>query len=128
MFHKANLHTEVSLFQKIQGFSWGLLFLIVALACVGFTALYSAAGGDMDPWASRQFTRFIVGIIALFIVALIPVKLWYRLAYPIYILGFVIKQNRTVKDIWGFVVKQNRTVNDILGCVIKQNRIFRDLY
>jgi rod shape determining protein RodA len=90
MFHKASLHTEPSLFQKIQGFSWGLLFLIVALACVGFTALYSAAGGDMDPWASKQLTRFIVGMIALFLVALIPIKFWYRLAYPIYISGFIL--------------------------------------
>ena len=90
MFQDMRLNTDQNLFQKIWSMSWGLLFLITLMACVGFAALYSAAGGDFDPWASRQISRFAVGMIALLIVAFMNIKWWFRLSYPIYILGFVL--------------------------------------
>lgn len=90
MFETVRLQTDQSLLQKIQHLSWGLIILITILACIGFTALYSAAGGNMDPWASRQITRFIIGLVGMFIVALIDIKWWHRLAYPIYIIGFIL--------------------------------------
>lgn len=61
------------------------LLSIIALACVGFAALYSAAGGHWDPWARQQAIRFSVGFIGLLAVATMDLKWIYRIAYPFWI-------------------------------------------
>ncbi len=90
VFDKVKLHTDQTIFQKLQHLGWGLVFLITIFACIGFTALYSAAGGNLDPWASKQILRFFVGLSGMILIALIDIKLWYRAAYPIYIIGFIL--------------------------------------
>jgi rod shape determining protein RodA len=90
MFETHRLNNEPSIIQKLQHMGWGLIFLIVVLACIGFSALYSAAGGNLDPWASRQMMRFAVGVVGILIIALIDIKWWFRLSLPIYILGFIL--------------------------------------
>lgn len=84
------LHDGYSFLQRVLQINWGLVALLTAIACVGFASLYSAANGSFDPWASRQIMRFGVGLGALVFVALIDIRWWYRLAYPIYILGFIL--------------------------------------
>ncbi len=75
---------EGSILQKLRYINWGLIVLIVTFASVGFLALYSAAGGSFEPWASKQMTRFAVFMAGLIIIALIDLRLWYRAAYPLY--------------------------------------------
>jgi rod shape determining protein RodA len=89
MYNNLKLDNELSLFQKFQHMGWGLVLLITIMAGVGFVALYSAAGGNMDPWASKQLVRFIAGLVGLVIIAMIDVKWWFKLSYPIYVVGFV---------------------------------------
>lgn len=84
------LHSDLTLLQKFAHINWGLVCLLTALACVGFTALYSAADGNLSPWASRQMVRFGVGLCGLIFVALVDIKWWQRLAYHCYALGFVL--------------------------------------
>ena len=76
---------ELSLFEKITLISWPFLILITIVACIGFMSLYSAAGGSMDPWAKKQAIRFAMGFGGLIIVALIDIRTWMKLAYPIYL-------------------------------------------
>lgn len=85
----SKLNTEQTYFQKIQNLGWMLILLIILLACVGFVSLYSAAGGHLEPWASKQIVRFGVGLVGLLIVALVNVRWWFHLSYPIYAVGFV---------------------------------------
>lgn len=82
------IQSDLTMAQKLQSLNWGLLILITALACVGFAALYSAAGGNFDPWASKQMVRFGVGFVGMIIVALIDIRFWYRLSWVIYFIGF----------------------------------------
>ncbi len=82
-----NLHTEQSLLQRIKALNWGLVFLIVLVACVGFASLYSAAGASLSPWAIRQMTRFVVGIAGMFVIALIDIRWWFKLVWPAYFAG-----------------------------------------
>ena len=82
--HNISLNTDQPLRRKLRHLNRGLILLIIAVACVGFTALYSAAGGHLDPWASRQMVRGFIGLGGMIIVALIDVRFWYRMAYPIY--------------------------------------------
>ena len=90
MSNSLRLNTDLTLLQKFANLGWGLVILICLLAGVGFTALYSAAGGNMDPWASKQMMRFVVGLIGFFIIAMVDIRIWYRLTYPIFILGFIL--------------------------------------
>ncbi|MGZ9109022.1 MAG: rod shape-determining protein RodA [Micavibrio sp.] len=89
MAYSFDVQSNMSLGQKFQQVSWGLVFLITAVACVGFTALYSAAGGSFEPWASKQMMRFCVGLVGMFIIAMIDVRHWHRFAYAIYGVGLI---------------------------------------
>jgi len=75
---------EGSLLQRLKYINWGLVFLLTMLASVGFTALYSAAGGSFEPWAATQMVRYIVFVGGMIVLALIDIRWWYRLAYPAY--------------------------------------------
>ncbi|MEM6423509.1 MAG: FtsW/RodA/SpoVE family cell cycle protein, partial [Pseudomonadota bacterium] len=65
-----------ALLGKLLGLDWGLTLVLAAIASVGFLMLYSVAGGDMDPWASRQMTRFTAGLGLMAIIALIDIRFW----------------------------------------------------
>jgi rod shape determining protein RodA len=74
----------MTLGRRFWQINWFLIFLITALACVGFAMLYSAADGNYDPWASRQATRFVVGLGVMLMIALTDIRLWLRHAYLFY--------------------------------------------
>lgn len=78
------LRGEGHILHKIKYLDWGLILLIVMLASTGFTALYSAAGGNFDPWASRQISRFSVFILGMIVIAMVDIRFWYRVSYPLY--------------------------------------------
>lgn len=90
MAESFKLHSEESVLHKLIDVNWVFVLLVTMMAGVGAVALYSAAGGNLDPWASRQITRFFMGLAALLIIAVIDIRFWYRMAYPIYIIGFVL--------------------------------------
>lgn len=75
---------QLTLGQKIWNINWILVLLISATAAIGFGMLYSVAGGSMDPWVKRQMTRFGMGLVLMFLVALVDVRFWMRYAYVIY--------------------------------------------
>jgi rod shape determining protein RodA len=81
---------RMSLGEKLRQITWGLALTIAAIAAVGFTMLYSAAGGDWDPWASRQAARFALGFAIMIAVATVDVRIWMRAAYPFYALSLAL--------------------------------------
>jgi rod shape determining protein RodA len=74
----------MTMFQRLWSMSWFLLFLICLLTAVGTGMLYSVADGSFEPWASRHLIRFGVGMVFLFAVALVDIRVWLRLAYVFY--------------------------------------------
>lgn len=84
------IQTNPSLLERVLNINWGLVLLILCISSIGFIALYSAAGGDFSPWASRQIARFAVGFVAMFVIALIDIRWWYKLAWPAYWGGFLL--------------------------------------
>jgi rod shape determining protein RodA len=81
---------EMSITQKLWQINWGLVLLVSALACIGFAMLYSAAGGNFEPWAMRQIIRFGFGLVAMIAVAVIDIRQWMRWAYVFYALGILL--------------------------------------
>ncbi len=62
--------------RKFLHLSWPLVLLVSAVSALGFLMLYSVAGGSWDPWASAQASRFALGLVAMFLVALVPIQVW----------------------------------------------------
>ena len=75
---------ELTIRQKLWQIQWFFVFMLVVAAAVGFAMLYSAGGGDIDPWAKRHAIRFGAGIMLMVGVALVDTRLWLRYAYIIY--------------------------------------------
>ena len=84
------IHSDKDLIGKLSHMNWGFLALIIVVALVGFTALYSAAGGNFSPWGMKQMIRFGVGLVILMGVALTDTRWWYRLSWPLYIIGLLL--------------------------------------
>lgn len=81
---------DLTLGRKLLAINWLLVLLIAGVAGVGFAMLYSAAGGDMDPWAERQMLRFGVGLVVMIVVATIDIRIWLRYAYVLYFIALVL--------------------------------------
>src|SRR6266702_5942107 len=81
---------ELALADKVRAIQWGLVLLIAAIAGIGFAMLYSAANGNLHPWASRQMTRFAIALVPMIAAGLIDVRYWFRLAYWIYGVSLVL--------------------------------------
>jgi len=75
---------ELRLRGKLRTLNWSMVVLITLISCIGFALLYSVAGGSFDPWADRQIMRFGIGMLVLLAVALVDIRWWFQLAYPIY--------------------------------------------
>lgn len=81
---------QFKLAEKLILINWPFLLLIAAIVCFGIAALYSVAGGTLEPWASRQVVRFCLGLAVLFAVALSDLRWWLRAAYPLYAIALVL--------------------------------------
>ena len=94
------LNNDLSLWQKITALNWGLIALIAVIATIGAACLYSAAGANFSPWASKHIMRFAVSAVLMFGIALINIKWWFRLSWVAYGLGIILL---LVVDILGHV-------------------------
>jgi len=81
---------KLNLGKKLLLLNWPFLLLITAIALVGAAALYSVAGGALDPWASRHVVRFCFGLALLFAVAFSDIRWWLRGAYPLYLVALLL--------------------------------------
>lgn len=72
------------LLRKMRRINWALVLLLCALAGVGYVALYSAAGGAPEPYASRHILRFGVGLAMVLGIGLIDIRWVARLSWPVY--------------------------------------------
>lgn len=81
---------KLTIREKIANISVPLVLLLCLIAATGGVMLYSAADGSMDPWASRHMTRFAAGMSVMLLVAIIDIRIWMRLAYPIYFIALVL--------------------------------------
>jgi rod shape determining protein RodA len=75
---------------KLGQINWWVFGAIGALGCFGLAILYSAAGGDIEPWALRQGARFAMLLLVMLFLAMIDLKTWLRVAYPMYIIVIVL--------------------------------------
>lgn len=82
--------TTPGLLEKFLSIRWLFVLTICLVVGIGIGMLYSAAGGNMEPWAIRQLARFIVGLGLMLLVAVSDIRLWLRWAYLIYVFTLVL--------------------------------------
>lgn len=80
-------HKRKSIRQKFVDVNWFIVFIIICVASFGFAMLYSVAGGSIDPWAKNQIIRFLIGLVAMLVIAIVDIRVWMFLAYPFYALA-----------------------------------------
>jgi rod shape determining protein RodA len=81
---RTGFYNNPSLWRRATDLHWMLLLVICAIAAVGVAMLYSVARGNFDSFAAAQLSRFGLGLCVLLGVALVHIRVWYRLSYPFY--------------------------------------------
>ena len=75
---------ELTLREKLIRLNWEMFVIILLVASIGFAMLYSAANGNLSPWASKQMFLFSLGMLLMVLVAIIDIRFWLKLSYLIY--------------------------------------------
>ena len=77
------------LLTKFLKINWVIVLCVVFLGLVGVAALYSAAGGNWNPWAKSHLTRLIIGVVLMFIITFIHPKFFYKVTLISFLLGLL---------------------------------------
>lgn len=75
---------------KLSQIDWRLVGLLCVIAAVGAVMLYSVGGASWTPWAGNHLIRFAVFLVMALVLALVDIRVWYTLAYPIYGLALLL--------------------------------------
>ena len=93
MNYRKNKFDEESLFNvlllKLLKINWLIVFCVILLCLIGVASLYSAAGGEWNPWAKSHFFRSVLGIFLMLFIALLPPKLFYKLSVIFFLFGLL---------------------------------------
>jgi rod shape determining protein RodA len=84
------LETSFGIGPKVWQVNWLYVLLLCGLASVGYAALYSAAGGAPEPYASRHVLRFATGLVLMIGIAMVDIRFIARLAWPSYFVSLVL--------------------------------------
>src|SRR3977135_3763902 len=79
-----------ALMGKVLQVNWLYVLLLCCLAGVGYIALYSAAGGAPEPYATRHAMRFATGAVIMLAIGLIDIRFIAKLAWPAWIGGVIL--------------------------------------
>ncbi len=81
---------EKQIHQKLRDFSWFLIFAVTFLSLLGVALLYSAAQGNLEPWAGKQLYIVLIFVPVMIFIGLMDISIFYRYAYMTYFIGLVL--------------------------------------
>lgn len=90
MFKDHNVIDKEFIFNQLNRLNLILIGLIISISIIGFFMQYSAAGGNISPWASSQIIRFILFFPFMLAIAITPIKFWHKYAYLAYIAALIL--------------------------------------
>ena len=76
--------------EKLSRFLWGLFLPMCAVLAISVMVLYSAGGGNWQPFAAPQLLKILLGFVVFFFVAFSNIKTWLKSAYLIYAIAFIL--------------------------------------
>jgi rod shape determining protein RodA len=95
--------------QPLTQFPWRVVLLLLAIATFGTLVLYSAAGGNIFPWAVNQGVRFCIFSGMALALSRVPLEIFSRFAFPAY--GAVLVALVLVELIGGVAGGSQRWIN-----------------
>jgi rod shape determining protein RodA len=75
---------------KFAEIDWVFGLVLFLIAGTGSLMLFSIAGSSWDPWAAKHLTRFAICFVCMIALAMIDLRVWFALAYPIYGIGLLL--------------------------------------
>jgi rod shape determining protein RodA len=75
---------------KFGQIDWTLTLVLCLIAAAGGMMLYSIAGGAWEPWAAKHLIRFGLCLILMLALALVDLRVWFAVSYPVYGLGLLL--------------------------------------
>lgn len=83
-------HSKEQFLKKIKRIPLSIPLLISLICIYGFILLYSAAGGHIEPWASKQIVVFSVFMPISILIAMLDLRLIYHLSYLFHAFTFIL--------------------------------------
>ena len=75
---------------KFAEIDWVFVLVLTLVAGAGGLMLFSIAGSSWSPWAAAHMVRFGLCLGMLIVLALVDIRVWFALAYPLYGLGLLL--------------------------------------
>ena len=75
---------------KLTEVDWVFCMALCLIAGAGALMLFSIAGSSWDPWAAQHVFRFTVCLFLMIGLAMIDLRVWFALSYPIYVMGLLL--------------------------------------
>ncbi len=77
-------------FSRWKSIDFKLLLAVLLLFIIGIITLYSANSGQMNPWATKQFLRFLIFFPIFLFIIFIDLKIIYKVVYLFYFIGLIL--------------------------------------
>ncbi len=75
---------------KFSQIDWTFCLALCLIAGAGALMMFSVAGSSWEPWAAAHLFRFGFFFVVMVVLAMVDLRVWFALAYPIYGLGLLL--------------------------------------
>ena len=75
---------------KFSEIDWLFVLVLCLIAGAGALMLFSIAGSSWTPWAAAHAVRFGICLLLMIALAMVDLRVWFALAYPIYGMGLLL--------------------------------------
>lgn len=75
---------------KFSEIDWLFVLVLCLIAGAGALMLFSIAGSSWTPWAAAHAARFGMCLVLLIALAMIDLRVWFAMAYPVYGIGLLL--------------------------------------
>jgi len=75
---------------KFAEIDWTFCLILCLIAGAGGMMMFSAAPNSWEPWAAPHLIRFGVFFVMMIVLAMVDLRLWFTLSYPIYAVALVL--------------------------------------
>ncbi|MCA6298426.1 MAG: rod shape-determining protein RodA [Phenylobacterium sp.] len=78
------------LIDKITQIDGVFCLALILIAVAGALMMFSIAGSSWEPWAANHITRFGVAFVLMVALAVIDLRVWAAIAYPLYAVSLIL--------------------------------------
>jgi rod shape determining protein RodA len=75
---------------KFGEIDWVFSLALFLIAGTGALMLFSIAVSSWEPWAAKHLARFVFLFMVMIILAMVDIRVWFALAYPVYGVGLLL--------------------------------------